>query len=80
MTISLSLLICLSYFSKEANKYTNLQEAGVRIVPFERCNLPEVYGNHVTSNMVCAGTNRCVDACQVMVHRSRALWTQIGIE
>ncbi|KAK6292131.1 hypothetical protein J4Q44_G00379160 [Coregonus suidteri] len=50
--------------SKEVNKYTNLQETGVRIVPFERCILPEVYGNRVTSNMVCAGTNRCVDACQ----------------
>ncbi|CAB1345140.1 unnamed protein product [Coregonus sp. 'balchen'] len=48
----------------EVNKYTNLQETGVRIVPFERCILPEVYGNRVTSNMVCAGTNRCVDACQ----------------
>uniref|UniRef100_A0A8C7HKU2 trypsin n=1 Tax=Oncorhynchus kisutch TaxID=8019 RepID=A0A8C7HKU2_ONCKI len=52
------------HMHEKANKYTNLQEAGVRIVPFERCNLPEVYGNHVTSNMVCAGTNRCVDACQ----------------
>uniref|UniRef100_A0A674EIZ7 trypsin n=1 Tax=Salmo trutta TaxID=8032 RepID=A0A674EIZ7_SALTR len=52
------------HMHEKANKYTNLQEAGVRIVPFERCILPEVYGNHVTSNMVCAGTNRCVDACQ----------------
>ncbi|XP_023837708.1 hepatocyte growth factor activator-like isoform X2 [Salvelinus sp. IW2-2015] len=52
------------HMHEKANKYTNLQEAGVRIVPFERCILPEVYGNHVTSNMVCAGTNRCADACQ----------------
>ncbi|XP_029522865.1 hepatocyte growth factor activator isoform X1 [Oncorhynchus nerka] len=52
------------HMHEKANKYSNLQEAGVRIFPFERCIQPEVYGNHVTSNMVCAGTDRCVDACQ----------------
>ncbi|CDQ68648.1 unnamed protein product [Oncorhynchus mykiss] len=60
------------HMHEKANKYSNLQEAGVRIFPFERCIQPEVYGNHVTSNMVCAGTDRCVDACQVRVHRPRA--------
>uniref|UniRef100_A0A8C7W0K5 trypsin n=1 Tax=Oncorhynchus mykiss TaxID=8022 RepID=A0A8C7W0K5_ONCMY len=72
ITLSKPLWIYLPYFPKEANKYSNLQEAGVRIFPFERCIQPEVYGNHVTSNMVCAGTDRCVDACQVRVHRPRA--------
>uniref|UniRef100_A0AAY5KXM7 trypsin n=1 Tax=Esox lucius TaxID=8010 RepID=A0AAY5KXM7_ESOLU len=49
---------------EKQNQYNNLQEAGVRIVPFKTCTKPEVYGNHVTPNMVCAGINRCVDACQ----------------
>ncbi|KAL0970366.1 hypothetical protein UPYG_G00241020 [Umbra pygmaea] len=53
------------HMHEKLNKYSNLQEAGVNLVPFKRCSLPEVYGNHITSNMVCAGTNGCADACQV---------------
>ncbi|XP_046905082.1 hepatocyte growth factor activator isoform X2 [Hypomesus transpacificus] len=51
------------HMNEKANKYSNLQEAGVRIIPHENCTQPEIYGNHVTSNMICAGAN-CKDACQ----------------
>ncbi|CAJ1086238.1 hepatocyte growth factor activator isoform X2 [Xyrichtys novacula] len=44
--------------------YSTLQEAGVRLIPHSTCKKPEVYGNHVTSNMLCAGLNGCADACQ----------------
>ncbi|XP_012780118.2 hepatocyte growth factor activator serine protease isoform X2 [Maylandia zebra] len=44
--------------------YSTLQEAGVRLTPHDNCKKPEVYGNHVTSDMICAGINGCVDACQ----------------
>ncbi|KAM4611744.1 hepatocyte growth factor activator [Polymixia lowei] len=49
---------------EKAVEYSILQEGGVRLVPHDTCTKPEVYGNHVTSNMICAGLNRCVDACQ----------------
>ncbi|XP_008296633.1 hepatocyte growth factor activator [Stegastes partitus] len=44
--------------------YSTLQEAGVRLIPHDTCKKPEVYGNHVTAGMLCAGLNGCVDACQ----------------
>lgn len=49
----------------EAEGYSSLQEAGVRLVPHDQCRKPEVYGNHVTNDMICAGLNGCADACQV---------------
>ncbi|CAL8327272.1 unnamed protein product [Lota lota] len=52
------------HIEETRKQYANLQEAGVRLVPQDFCTRPEVYGNHVTSNMLCAGTGRCVDACQ----------------
>ncbi|XP_067117644.1 hepatocyte growth factor activator isoform X2 [Osmerus mordax] len=51
------------HMHEKANKYSNLQDAGVRIIPHDNCTQPEIYGNHVTSNMICAGAN-CKDACQ----------------
>uniref|UniRef100_A0A3B4BG85 trypsin n=1 Tax=Periophthalmus magnuspinnatus TaxID=409849 RepID=A0A3B4BG85_9GOBI len=47
-----------------AEGYSTLQEAGVRLISQESCRKPEVYGNHVTSDMLCAGLNGCADACQ----------------
>lgn len=49
----------------EAEGYSTLQEGGVRLISQESCRKPEVYGNHVTSDMLCAGLKGCVDACQV---------------
>ncbi|XP_056156165.1 hepatocyte growth factor activator [Lampris incognitus] len=49
---------------EKANGYSTLQEAGVRLVPHSTCTKPEVYGNHVTSDMICAGSSQCADACQ----------------
>ncbi|TNN67869.1 Hepatocyte growth factor activator [Liparis tanakae] len=49
---------------EKAEGYSSLQEAGVRLIPQEACRKPDVYGNHVTADMVCAGLNNCVDACQ----------------
>lgn len=44
--------------------YSTLQQAGVRLIPHDICRKPEVYGNHVTADMICAGINGCTDACQ----------------
>lgn len=53
------------FYLTEGMGYSTLQEAGVRLTPHDNCKKPEVYGNHVTSDMICAGINGCVDACQV---------------
>ncbi|KAM9425730.1 LOW QUALITY PROTEIN: hepatocyte growth factor activator [Pholidichthys leucotaenia] len=52
------------YITESAKQYSTLQEAGVRLIPHRTCKDPKVYGNHVTSNMICAGLNGCADACQ----------------
>uniref|UniRef100_UPI003AAB88B3 hepatocyte growth factor activator isoform X1 n=1 Tax=Centroberyx gerrardi TaxID=166262 RepID=UPI003AAB88B3 len=52
------------HMHEKAKEYSNLQEAGVRLVSHDACTKPEVYGNHVTADMICAGINHCVDACQ----------------
>ncbi|KAM6908936.1 hepatocyte growth factor activator [Xenentodon cancila] len=49
---------------EKANRYSSLQEAGVRLYPHDKCRKPEVYGQHVTADMICAGLNGCADACQ----------------
>nr|XP_046237153.1 hepatocyte growth factor activator isoform X3 [Scatophagus argus] len=49
---------------EKAQGYSSLQEAGVRLIPQDTCRKPEVYGNHVTADMLCAGLNGCADACQ----------------
>nr|XP_020480063.1 hepatocyte growth factor activator isoform X1 [Monopterus albus]XP_020480064.1 hepatocyte growth factor activator isoform X1 [Monopterus albus]XP_020480065.1 hepatocyte growth factor activator isoform X1 [Monopterus albus] len=49
---------------EKAEGYSSLQEAGVRLVPHDTCRKPEIYGNHVTADMICAGLNGCADACQ----------------
>ncbi|XP_061565609.1 hepatocyte growth factor activator isoform X1 [Cololabis saira] len=49
---------------EKANQYSSLQEAGVRLYPQDKCRRPEVYGQHVTGDMICAGLNGCADACQ----------------
>uniref|UniRef100_A0A3Q3WGC0 trypsin n=1 Tax=Mola mola TaxID=94237 RepID=A0A3Q3WGC0_MOLML len=46
------------------NGYSSLQEAGVRLIPQDTCRKPDVYGNHVTADMFCAGLNGCADSCQ----------------
>ncbi|XP_034531996.1 hepatocyte growth factor activator isoform X2 [Notolabrus celidotus] len=50
--------------NEKAESYSSLQEAGVRLVSHSTCRKPEVYGNHVTADMICAGLNGCSDACQ----------------
>ncbi|KAK2863151.1 hypothetical protein Q5P01_002684 [Channa striata] len=52
------------HMHEKAEGYTSLQEGGVRLIPHSSCRRPEVYGNHVTADMICAGLNGCVDACQ----------------
>ncbi|XP_040887214.1 hepatocyte growth factor activator [Toxotes jaculatrix] len=52
------------HMQEKAERYSSLQEAGVRLSPHEACRKPEVYGNHVTADMICAGLNSCIDACQ----------------
>ncbi|XP_030286671.1 hepatocyte growth factor activator isoform X3 [Sparus aurata] len=52
------------HMHEKAERYSSLQEGGVRLIPHTNCRKPEVYGNHVTSDMLCAGLNGCVDACQ----------------
>ncbi|XP_035810926.2 hepatocyte growth factor activator isoform X2 [Amphiprion ocellaris] len=52
------------HMHEKAKGYSSLQEGGVRLIPHDVCKKPEVYGNHVTADMICAGLNGCVDACQ----------------
>ncbi|XP_032367192.1 hepatocyte growth factor activator isoform X2 [Etheostoma spectabile] len=52
------------HMHEKAQGYSSLQEAGVRLIPHDTCRKPNVYGNHVTDDMLCAGLNGCVDACQ----------------
>ncbi|KAJ8383161.1 hypothetical protein SKAU_G00039390 [Synaphobranchus kaupii] len=53
------------YMYEKANAYAkHLMEGTVHIIPFEQCSRPDVYGAEVTSNMLCAGSHRCIDACQ----------------
>ncbi|XP_067437088.1 hepatocyte growth factor activator isoform X1 [Thunnus thynnus] len=52
------------HMHEKADGYSTLQEGGVRLIPHDSCRKPEVYGNHVTADMICAGLNGCVDACQ----------------
>uniref|UniRef100_A0A3P8UU95 trypsin n=2 Tax=Cynoglossus semilaevis TaxID=244447 RepID=A0A3P8UU95_CYNSE len=44
--------------------YSSLQEGNIRLISRDFCKRPGVYGNHVTSDMLCAGLDGCVDACQ----------------
>ncbi|XP_040038449.2 hepatocyte growth factor activator serine protease isoform X1 [Gasterosteus aculeatus] len=52
------------HIDEKAEGYSSLQEAGVRLVPHEVCRRPDVFGNHVTADMICAGLSGCADACQ----------------
>ncbi|KAM9836423.1 hepatocyte growth factor activator [Aulostomus maculatus] len=52
------------HMHEKAEAYSSLQEAGVRLIPHEICKKPDVFGNHFTSDMICAGLNGCADACQ----------------
>ncbi|XP_072232860.1 hepatocyte growth factor activator [Leuresthes tenuis] len=49
---------------EKAKNYSTLQEGHIRLIPHSHCKQPEVYGNHVTTDMLCAGLSGCVDACQ----------------
>ncbi|XP_061108834.1 hepatocyte growth factor activator [Conger conger] len=53
------------YMYEKAGVYSqHLRVGTVHIFPFEQCSRPDVYGSEVTSNMLCAGSHRCIDACQ----------------
>ncbi|XP_051757393.1 hepatocyte growth factor activator isoform X4 [Ctenopharyngodon idella] len=52
------------HMSEKANSYSQLIEGVVKIIPFDHCSSPEVYGSEVRSGMLCAGSDSCVDACQ----------------
>lgn len=60
-----SLDIFILLYLTEAQGYSSLQEAAVRLIPHDTCRKPDVYGNHVTDGMLCAGLGKCADACQV---------------
>ncbi|XP_042617146.1 hepatocyte growth factor activator-like isoform X2 [Cyprinus carpio] len=49
---------------ERANSYSHLMEGVVKIIPFDQCSSPDVYGSEVRSGMLCAGSESCVDACQ----------------
>ncbi|KAM4807628.1 hepatocyte growth factor activator [Rhinophrynus dorsalis] len=51
---------------EDATDYSSvLQEAGVPLVPDNKCSSPEVYGADISDNMFCAGYFECTkDACQ----------------
>ncbi|XP_029696137.1 hepatocyte growth factor activator isoform X4 [Takifugu rubripes] len=52
------------HMHEKAQGYSSLQEAGVRLIPHDTCRKPDVYSNHVTDGMLCAGLGKCADACQ----------------
>ncbi|XP_056883142.1 hepatocyte growth factor activator isoform X1 [Takifugu flavidus] len=52
------------HMHEKAQGYSSLQEAGVRLIPHDTCRKPNVYSNHVTDGMLCAGLGKCADACQ----------------
>ncbi|XP_039525172.1 hepatocyte growth factor activator-like [Pimephales promelas] len=52
------------HMSEKANSYSDLIEGVVKIIPFDQCSSPDVYGSEVRSGMLCAGSDSCVDACQ----------------
>ncbi|XP_067284966.1 hepatocyte growth factor activator [Pseudorasbora parva] len=52
------------HMSEKANSYSDLIEGVVKIIPFDKCSSPKVYGSEVRSGMLCAGRDSCVDACQ----------------
>ncbi|XP_074479963.1 hepatocyte growth factor activator isoform X3 [Sebastes fasciatus] len=52
------------HMHEKAQGYSSLQEASVRLISHDACKKPEVYGNHVSADMICAGLRGCSDACQ----------------
>uniref|UniRef100_A0A672KXW7 trypsin n=1 Tax=Sinocyclocheilus grahami TaxID=75366 RepID=A0A672KXW7_SINGR len=52
------------HMHEKANSYSHLMEGVVKIIPFDQCSSPDVYGSEVRSGMLCAGSESCVDACQ----------------
>ncbi|XP_056614781.1 hepatocyte growth factor activator isoform X1 [Triplophysa dalaica] len=52
------------HMHEKANSYSNLMEGVVKVIPFERCSSPEMYGSEIRPGMMCAGSDSCVDACQ----------------
>ncbi|XP_041925023.1 hepatocyte growth factor activator isoform X1 [Alosa sapidissima] len=50
--------------AEKGTTYSHLREGVVGIYPFDWCSRPEVYGPEIRPGMLCAGSNRCVDACQ----------------
>lgn len=65
MIICSSAHLCNLLDLAEAQGYSSLQEAGVRLIPHDACRRPEVYSNDFTDGMLCAGLGKCADACQV---------------
>ncbi|KAG9259897.1 hepatocyte growth factor activator [Astyanax mexicanus] len=52
------------HMQEKANSYSDLREGMVKLIPYEKCSAPEVYGSEVRPGMLCAGSDTCVDACQ----------------
>ncbi|XP_016107134.1 hepatocyte growth factor activator-like [Sinocyclocheilus grahami] len=52
------------HMHEKANSYSRLMEGVVKIIPFDQCSSPDVYGSEVRSGMLCAGSESCVDAFQ----------------
>ncbi|XP_036439056.1 hepatocyte growth factor activator isoform X3 [Colossoma macropomum] len=52
------------HMQEKGNSYSHLREGMVKIIPYEKCSAPDVYGLEVRPGMLCAGSDTCVDACQ----------------
>ncbi|XP_062864414.1 hepatocyte growth factor activator, partial [Trichomycterus rosablanca] len=52
------------HMQEKGDSYSTLTEGIVKLIPYERCSSPEVYGSEVRPGMLCAGSDTCVDACQ----------------
>ncbi|XP_072526388.1 hepatocyte growth factor activator isoform X2 [Salminus brasiliensis] len=52
------------HMQEKGNSYSHLREGMVKLIPYEKCSAPDVYGSEVRPGMLCAGSDACVDACQ----------------
>ncbi|XP_076850045.1 hepatocyte growth factor activator serine proteases-like [Brachyhypopomus gauderio] len=52
------------HMQEKGDSYSHLREGVVKLIPYEKCSAPDVYGSEVRPGMMCAGTNTLVDACQ----------------
>ncbi|XP_066517132.1 hepatocyte growth factor activator isoform X2 [Hoplias malabaricus] len=52
------------HMEEKGDSYSDLREGMVKIIPYEKCAAPDVYGSELRPGMLCAGSDTCVDACQ----------------